>query len=196
MTDILGSGTFRRRRFGAGHFGAGHFGAGTIRRQNFFFQIRCSAATLFRFVARFARGRIEDSSFNRFALNGIQEIACFIVFSSLLKKFKKNWKRRRNVRRRNVRRRNGTAPNCPAPNRRRRNGGAETSLPPEIYFRFFPRTSFTEIYLLDIKYYLFEISTILILSIFKETGVYMPECAIRPKSPPHPVILTHILCTL
>ena len=32
-------------------------------------------------------------------------------------------------RRRNVRRRNGTAPSCPAPNRRRRNGGAEMSLP-------------------------------------------------------------------
>ena len=31
-----------------------------------------SVATLFRFVARFARVRIEDSSFNRFALNGIQ----------------------------------------------------------------------------------------------------------------------------
>ena len=29
-------------------------------------------ATLFRFVARFARVRIEDSGFNRFALNGIQ----------------------------------------------------------------------------------------------------------------------------
>ena len=39
-------------------------------------------ATLFRFVARFARVRIEDSSRNRFALNGIQGIACFIVFSS------------------------------------------------------------------------------------------------------------------
>ena len=76
-TPDLGSGTFHRRCFGAGHFGAGHFGART-----FFFQIRCSAATLFRFVARFARGRIEDSSFNRFALNGIREIACFIVFSS------------------------------------------------------------------------------------------------------------------
>ena len=63
----------RRRRFGAGQFGAGHFSARTI---------RCSEATLFRFVARFARSRIEDSSFNRFALNGIQEIACFIVFSS------------------------------------------------------------------------------------------------------------------
>jgi len=34
----LGSGTFRRRRFGAGQFGAGYFGAGTIRRQNFFFR--------------------------------------------------------------------------------------------------------------------------------------------------------------
>ena len=43
---------------------------------------RFSVATLFRSVARFARGRIEDSSFNRFALNGVQEIACFIVFSS------------------------------------------------------------------------------------------------------------------
>ena len=34
--------------------------------------LRFSVATLFRFVARFARGRIEDSSFKRFALNGIQ----------------------------------------------------------------------------------------------------------------------------
>ena len=33
----IGSGTFRRRRFGTGHFGAGHFGAGTIEPQNFFF---------------------------------------------------------------------------------------------------------------------------------------------------------------
>ena len=32
VTTIIGSGTFRRRRFGAGQFGAG-----TIRRQNFFF---------------------------------------------------------------------------------------------------------------------------------------------------------------
>ena len=63
-------------------FGAGHFGAGTIGRQNFFFWIRFSVATLFQFVARFARGKIEDPCFNRFALNGIQEIACFIVFSS------------------------------------------------------------------------------------------------------------------
>jgi len=33
---------------------------------------RFSVASLFRFVARFARVKIEDSSFNRFALNGIQ----------------------------------------------------------------------------------------------------------------------------
>ena len=39
-------------------------------------------AMLIRFVARFARVRIEDSSRNRFVLNGIQGIACFIVFSS------------------------------------------------------------------------------------------------------------------
>ena len=37
-----------------------------------FSELRFSVATLFRFVARFARVRIEDSSFNRFALNGIQ----------------------------------------------------------------------------------------------------------------------------
>ena len=40
--------------------------------QNFFFQLRFSVATLFRFVARFAHVKIEDSSRNRFALNGIQ----------------------------------------------------------------------------------------------------------------------------
>ena len=38
--------------------------------------------TLFRFVARFARVRIEESSRNRFALNSIQVITCFIFFSS------------------------------------------------------------------------------------------------------------------
>ena len=38
----------------------------------FFFQLRFSVATLFRIVALFARVRIEDSSRNRFALNGIQ----------------------------------------------------------------------------------------------------------------------------
>ena len=35
------------------------------------FWLRISIAALFRIVARFARVRIEDSSFNRFALNGI-----------------------------------------------------------------------------------------------------------------------------
>ena len=44
--------------------------------------LRFSVTALFRFVARFTRGRIEDSSRNRFALNGCQRIACFIVFSS------------------------------------------------------------------------------------------------------------------
>ena len=43
--------------------------------------VRCSVATLFRFVARFARGRIEDSSFNRFALNGIQRDFFGAIFS-------------------------------------------------------------------------------------------------------------------
>ena len=38
-------------------------------------------ATLFRFVARFARVRIEDSSFNRFALNGIQRDFFGEIFS-------------------------------------------------------------------------------------------------------------------
>ena len=42
---------------------------------------RFSVATLFRFVARFGCVRIKDSSRKRFALNGIQRIACFIVFS-------------------------------------------------------------------------------------------------------------------
>ena len=44
--------------------------------------LRFSVATLFGSVARFARVRIEDSSRNRLALNGIQRIACIIVFSS------------------------------------------------------------------------------------------------------------------
>ena len=35
---------------------------------------------LFRFVACFARGRIEDSSFNRFALNGIPELPATLFF--------------------------------------------------------------------------------------------------------------------
>ena len=50
--------------------------------KTFFFDSLFYIATLFRFVVRFARGRIEDSSFNRFVLNGIQEIACFIASSS------------------------------------------------------------------------------------------------------------------
>ena len=40
-----------------------------------------SVATLFWFVARFARVRIEKSSRNRFVLNDIQGIACFIVYT-------------------------------------------------------------------------------------------------------------------
>ena len=44
--------------------------------------LRFPVTTLFRFVDRFARGKSEDSSRNRFALNGIKIIACFIVFSS------------------------------------------------------------------------------------------------------------------
>ena len=72
----------RLRLLGWVRFGAGHFGDGTIWRQNIFFKIHFSVARLFRFVARFACGRIEDPSFNRFALNGIKEIAFFIVFSS------------------------------------------------------------------------------------------------------------------
>ena len=47
------------RIWGRVRFGAGHFDAGTIGCQNFFFKICFSVATLFRFVARFARGRIE-----------------------------------------------------------------------------------------------------------------------------------------
>ena len=69
---MVGRVRFDGCRFGAGYFGAGHFGAGTIGSQNFFFLICFSVATLFRFVARFARVRIEESSRNRFALNGIQ----------------------------------------------------------------------------------------------------------------------------
>ena len=69
--------------------GVGYVSAPPIRRWTFrrrdyrapelFFGIYFSVATLFRFVARFA-------CFNRFALNGIQEIACFIVFSSKIEK--------------------------------------------------------------------------------------------------------------
>ena len=45
------------------------------------FGTKRSLATLFQFVAHFPLVRIEDSSRNRFALNFIQRIACFIVFS-------------------------------------------------------------------------------------------------------------------
>ena len=61
-------------------------GLGTFRRRDYqapellFFWIHFSVAMLFRFVARFARGMIEDPSFNRFTLKGIPEIACHIVF--------------------------------------------------------------------------------------------------------------------
>ena len=48
------------------------FGHRDYRAPELFFFIRFSVATLFRFVARFARIRIEDSSRNRFALNMIQ----------------------------------------------------------------------------------------------------------------------------
>ena len=51
-----------------------------------FFYLRFSVATLFWFVAHFARVRIENYSRNRSVPNGIQGIACFIVFSSQLKK--------------------------------------------------------------------------------------------------------------
>ena len=44
------------------------------------FDTKRSVATLFRFVAYFGCVRIEDSSGNRFVLNGIQRIACFILF--------------------------------------------------------------------------------------------------------------------
>ena len=40
--------------------------------------------TLFRFVARSARVRIEDSSFNRFALNGIQRDFFGCIFSGVI----------------------------------------------------------------------------------------------------------------
>ena len=45
------------------------------------FGTKRSVATLFQFVARFARVRIEDSSWNRFALNGIQRDFSGGIFS-------------------------------------------------------------------------------------------------------------------
>ena len=44
------------------------------------FGTKRSVATLFRFVAHFTRVWIEDCNRNRFELNGIKKIACFIVF--------------------------------------------------------------------------------------------------------------------
>ena len=82
--------------------------------------LRFSVATLFRFVARYVRVRIEDSTRNSFTLNGIQGIACFIVFPSKLVKKGKRCP--------NFRRPNGTAPSCLAPNRRRPIGGAQTAV--------------------------------------------------------------------
>ena len=81
--------------------------------------LRFSVATLFRFVARFARDRIEDPSFNRFALNGIQEIACFIVFllNSKNKKILGNGAEM------------SGAETARHPNVQRRIGGAEMALP-------------------------------------------------------------------
>ena len=58
-----------------GLFLAGLFPSRSFSRRFFprrFFFSFIFLSTLFRFVARFARVRIEDSSFNRFALNGIQ----------------------------------------------------------------------------------------------------------------------------
>ena len=86
----------RIKNSGRVRLGAGHLRAWTIGREKSapdycrFFQIRFSGATLFRFVARFARVRIEDSSRNRFALNGIERIAC-------LKNNSKSSRRMRNV---------------------------------------------------------------------------------------------------
>ena len=71
-------------------------------------------ATLFGFVARFARGRIEASSRNRFALNGIQRFAASLFF--LHNSRNKNWCQE-------------MATSCLAPNRRRPIGGAQMSRP-------------------------------------------------------------------
>ena len=110
---------------------------------------------MFRFVARFARVRIEDSRRNRFALNGIQGIALFIVFSSELEKEKSPvkkvagkkpaWKRpsgekkpstqMSGARKRhtNFRRPNVTAHSCLAPNRRCPNGPAPRSYVSSVF---------------------------------------------------------------
>ena len=122
-TRIFGSGKFRRRRLDAGYSVPDIWAPGLSGTRTFFFRFVFFVAMLFRFVARFTRGRIEDSSFNRFALNGIQEIACFIVFSSLFEEKKlgngAEMSGAETARRRVVQR----------PSRRCRNGGAKMSLP-------------------------------------------------------------------
>ena len=49
-------------------------------------------------LARFARGRIEDSSFNRFTLNGIPELPATLFFGIEKFKEKKNEKKKKNCR--------------------------------------------------------------------------------------------------
>ena len=50
--------------------------------------LRFSVATLFRFVARFAHARIEDSIFNRFALNGNPKLPAILCFFFITRKIK------------------------------------------------------------------------------------------------------------
>ena len=59
--------------WGRVRFGRWKFGRRDYRAPELFFYIHFSVATLFRFVARFARVRIENSSRNRFTLNGMKE---------------------------------------------------------------------------------------------------------------------------
>ena len=116
LTYNSGTGTFGSCLLGAAVWGLDIWAPGLSGGRFFFF---FSFVRLFRFVARFARVRIEDSSLNRFVLNGIQGIACFIIFFFITRKIKKIGKRRPNVRRPY-----GTAPSCLAPNRQCPNGGA------------------------------------------------------------------------
>ena len=85
-TANVGSGRFGHRRLGAADWAldiwAPDIWAPGLSGTRFFFLASFSIATVFRFVDRFARVGIEESSRNRFVLNGIQGIACFIVFSS------------------------------------------------------------------------------------------------------------------
>ena len=71
-----------RVRFGTAVLALDISAPGLFGARTFFLDLLFCTYVVSVFVARFARGRIEDSNFNRFALNGIQEIACFIVFSS------------------------------------------------------------------------------------------------------------------